>query len=400
MSHKEQIVKKKLFIIFIGLITACIIYYIHYFSNNIIYKKTLLEAPRGYKQAVKTKRKIPDNKPTDFSVQEAPRYRDIHVSDKINNLYPDNYISQILSHGNLIRWHHKSFPLKVYIEPNPTIPASFKNMVKDAFIEWQSKAGEIISFKFVDSYRTADIICRFPADFNKRIRKDSNTAGITFPNIKDNKLQYMTIELQSLNNDKFVDTNSLKSTILHEIGHALGLTGHSENKNDVMYPLHTKPIKISRGDINTLKLLYAIIPDISNMDYDESYRNKFWTTDDILGNTNQRIDIEIQSKLRNIQNIGDEKQPSLLTSLGDSYLAKKDYKNAIEYYKQALIQLGESNKIQSSNIFFNIALCYIKINDKANALKFAKYSFELNPQKKNKELIHALNNNYTIEIKE
>jgi hypothetical protein len=47
---------------------------------------------------------------------------------------------------------------------------------------------------------------------------------------------------------------------LHEIGHALGLMGHSTQHNDVMYssmPLSTNDRSLSERDKNTLKHLYS-----------------------------------------------------------------------------------------------------------------------------------------------
>ena len=330
--------------------------------------------------------------------QNQNKYTNVHINDQINQMFPGNYLDKVMSMGNLTRWHHKSFPLKVYIQPSA--PEVYRNIIKNAFLEWQSEASKIISFTFVNNYNNADIRCYFPADFDKRIKKDSNTAGVTVPHIKNNKLQYMTIEFTNRLNNKPINETTFKIIALHEIGHSLGLSGHSENENDVMYPMNPKPTKISQGDINTLKLLYSIIPDVSNMDYEESYRDKFWTTDDIFGDTNKRIDIEIESKLKNIQNIGDEKQPSLLISIGESYYKKKDYENAIEFYKKGLEQLGETDKNKSAEIFYNIALCYVKLNKKDSALKFAQYSYELNPKNEVGDLITALKNNQVIVIKD
>jgi predicted Zn-dependent protease len=55
----------------------------------------------------------------------------------------------------------------------------------------------------------------------------------------------------------------LKRTLLHELGHALGLLGHSPNPDDIMseqtaYLLgNTLTHTLSEGDKTTLRLLYS-----------------------------------------------------------------------------------------------------------------------------------------------
>jgi hypothetical protein len=47
------------------------------------------------------------------------------------------------------------------------------------------------------------------------------------------------------------------SVILHEMLHAVGLMVHSPNENDVMYPFENGVSRLTRRDLNTLRLLYA-----------------------------------------------------------------------------------------------------------------------------------------------
>jgi hypothetical protein len=55
--------------------------------------------------------------------------------------------------------------------------------------------------------------------------------------------------------------NLVTTTSRHEIGHALGISWHSANANDVMYfsmPIADKEVEISKRDVNTLLKLYSI----------------------------------------------------------------------------------------------------------------------------------------------
>ena len=50
---------------------------------------------------------------------------------------------------------------------------------------------------------------------------------------------------------------SLLATVRHELGHALGIWGHSPQETDVLYYSQVRePLPISPRDINTLKKVY------------------------------------------------------------------------------------------------------------------------------------------------
>ena len=59
-------------------------------------------------------------------------------------------------------------------------------------------------------------------------------------------------------NGNFYNDDELLSIILHEIGHALGIGGHSRNLNDVMYysTNNYKNGEISKKDVNTVVKIY------------------------------------------------------------------------------------------------------------------------------------------------
>ena len=54
----------------------------------------------------------------------------------------------------------------------------------------------------------------------------------------------------------------LKNIVTHELGHALGILGHSNSKEDMMYPVTDQYSRISKRDLNTLTRLYNMKVDI------------------------------------------------------------------------------------------------------------------------------------------
>jgi predicted Zn-dependent protease len=71
--------------------------------------------------------------------------------------------------------------------------------------------------------------------------------------VKENRLTHrMTIQISP----NLADQSAL-AAVRHELGHALGIWGHSPVETDVMYFAQTRDIPaISRRDINTLKKVY------------------------------------------------------------------------------------------------------------------------------------------------
>ena len=300
--------------------------------------------------------------------------------------FPNHYLARAITNGYIVRWNPDTFPLKVYIQHKTDLPEYFYTEVKKAFLDWQTKTDRFINFTFVDSPRNADIRCYFPKndaeadDFSKKF------GGITHSEIKNSTLQYMTITFSTKYKgiDKYYTSEIVHSVALHEIGHALGILGHSVNPYDIMYPRSsTSREQISSGDINTLKLIYSIVPDVSNKNFTKEDKNKFLTIADIFGDDDERINLELANTIEDREITKDD--PNKIMHIGSLYYKKGDYAKAIENYKLASEKIFNDNQL-SAKVHYNIALSYLKLNSYKEAIEHVKLSQKLFPSDNTLEL--------------
>ena len=164
-------------------------------------------------------------------------------SSKLND--DGNYISEI----QYSRW--KNMPVKVWIQIGPYAPAA-----KRAFLQWQTKSQNAVSFSFVSNPNDANIIVSFKSNITQASHGDA--LGITFISHANNYIRKAQIDIKSVTSTGVKQTpNQIYTVVLHEVGHALGIRGHSKNPYDVMYPSDDNYRNVlSNRDVNTVKYMY------------------------------------------------------------------------------------------------------------------------------------------------
>lgn len=157
-----------------------------------------------------------------------------------------NYISDI----TYVRWTY--MPVKVWVEPG-----MYTASAKKAFMQWQSKTENLVSFTFVDKPEQAQITVYFKKDIAKAATGDAlGITRVSFDNRKVIHFAQMDIKSVTLTGVKQTP-NQIYAVVLHEVGHALGINGHSQSQYDVMYPSDDNYRNIlSNRDINTVKYIY------------------------------------------------------------------------------------------------------------------------------------------------
>lgn len=168
---------------------------------------------------------------------------------------PGTYLAEATVRG-VTHFAAGSMPIKVSVEEDRLRPE-----VKSAFRLWQKETGGLVQFQFVESAESAQIEVRF-----SKVR-DAGVPAIEgghtrFRDGVSGRLKaWITIYTQ--NRGAVLGDLEIKSIALHEIGHALGINGHSDQASDIMFlSLDRSRAGLSARDVATLKALYALKPGL------------------------------------------------------------------------------------------------------------------------------------------
>lgn len=277
-------------------------------------------------------------------------YAQTELND-INTFSNSNYYeSAIVSPMQIPKWQH--MPITVSIDSDKNV-----DHVKNAFYTWEKAAGGIIRFKIIDSEKFSDISVHFVDKFDDLSGEQGFAAGLSKPYYRGNNIIRAEIYLLTTNpkTGEVLPESKVYLIALHEIGHTLGVIGHSPYKGDIMYKGSSdEPLKsISTRDANTLKLIYLSNP--------------------VSKNTAMKIpEYKLKEAEDNIKAFNNN--PLLWIKYGDIYREYGHYLEAIDIYQKA-------KKLDNENSQANylIGLCYYKIKQFQESYYYIKNALELEP---------------------
>jgi hypothetical protein len=145
-------------------------------------------------------------------------------------------------------------PLKVYIETKPRNASLYKahyhQYILQALDSWASALDGRLSYVLTNDKKSADITFDWVPTF-----EDRYVAGITTYSIGHADVEIKTVGIP----DK-----DIKCNIIHEMGHALGIAGHSNASGDIMVGVRrwhrndsNYDPKLSNRDIQAIRHLYS-----------------------------------------------------------------------------------------------------------------------------------------------
>lgn len=315
---------------------------------------------------------------------KAAKYKVLEIKSQIMREFYGNYITNAVYGSGILRWDIRSFPLKVYFENPNDVPAYYVDNINKALSIW-TKSTNFVKFTKVNDKAKADVVITF-----KDIPQNSCSTGrcsfaaaVTEPEISGQKLlkrMNMTFYKTNPYNKKFSESEIL-NTALHELGHTLGIMGHSNNPRDLMfaqkdnggYFTSLPTPDFTRNDLNTLVLLYRIEPAISNNPDLKS--ETFYYAPLIIGGEDERIRTKIEEYKKYIRNY-----PSMSSgyiNLASTYADNGDFQNALT----TLLQ-GEKYSKSSDDKFlieYNKAMIYYNMQKYDEAVQCANNAKSIKP---------------------
>lgn len=194
-----------------------------------------------------------------------------------------DYLDSLMPRGKPQRWHRDRLPLKLFIangcDLNGRPARGFKEYFNMIFLEsldtWMKASGYRLAYTVVTDHRDADITCTWTTDKGFLADKGSQVEqgvakvdSVDYRNSPDQEIKHcdVIILITAPDGKGIISDEDVKKTCLHEIGHALGFAGHSNNNKDIMFFSEAPSVwpALTKRDKATIVKLYEDYPAIQS----------------------------------------------------------------------------------------------------------------------------------------
>lgn len=304
--------------------------------------------------------------------------------EKILSRVGSNYIEEATHDNQVLRWNLAYLPLKYYVDTNIPVPPYYIDLIKKSFLEWQIQTNGMVTFAPAANRQDAQIVFSFVDTDNSKICQGAGceySVGNTVPVTESSQLKLMNVKINAKNNlQRYFSPQEISLVMVHEIGHALGIWGHSDNINDIMYYSADQKYGIagqkgiSLNDINTLRLLYSFAPDITNIELSPTQREYFLYAPIFLNDIEKSKDDNIEKTVKEINsNPGDV---SGWLELAAKYSSSGEYEKSIAILTKTLGMVQEKEVI--AIIYYNMANDYLNLKKYSEAMEAATRAQQVN----------------------
>jgi hypothetical protein len=155
-------------------------------------------------------------------------------------------------------------PIRVFIKTGADVKGyrpTFEPLLRQAFQDWVDAGKGKIKIEYVPQIGDAELVCAWTSNPKEMISSAEGGHAMVVPDkegILKTTLYLLTVDQSS---GAPISDNIARRVDLHEIGHSLGLLGHSLAPGDVMYgtflPTDSIP-SLTERDKNTVVALYSL----------------------------------------------------------------------------------------------------------------------------------------------
>jgi tetratricopeptide (TPR) repeat protein len=179
------------------------------------------------------------------------------------NFAAQDYVSEVTRAG-FFRWPASRMPLAVYISSGEGVSSfrpEFASLLSEAFEDWSNASGGRVKIAFVKHPSAASIECSWLD--NPLLLSNSAESGEAKVITDSEGIKHGTIKLLTVPQSKQLPLTDkrMRQICLHEVGHVLGLAGHTSNPDDAMFFSSTITDQwknLSTRDSNTISRLYTM----------------------------------------------------------------------------------------------------------------------------------------------